>query len=140
MNFLFDMKKLLSLLILSFFSVQSLAVPNIFSCEVKQDLSIHENSIDDVKRVDTFIFTDEIDNIVFSNNYDKRPALILHEKFKIISAQRDGEKYLNLHGEAVSTKSPFSFVYYLEEDYGFLSIAFSRGNNARTMIAKCVAF
>ena len=134
------MKKLLSLLILSFFSVQSLAVPNIFSCEVKQDLSIHENSINDVKRVDTFIFTDEIDNIVFSNNYDKRPALILHAKFKIISAQRDGEKYLNLHGEAVSTKIPLHFNYYLEKDYGFLSIAYSRANNGRVMIARCVAF
>ena len=125
------MKKLLSLLILSFFSVQSLAVPNIFSCEVKQDLSIHENTIDDVKRVDTFIFTDEIDNIVFSKNYDKRPALILHEKFKIIESKRDSDEYFNLSGEAVSTKIPFSFVYYLEKDYGFLSIAFSRGNNAR---------
>ena len=134
------MKKLFLLLLLSFFSVQSLAVPNIFSCEVKQDLSIHENSIDDVKRVNTFIFTDEIDNIVFSNNYDKRPALILHEKFKIIESRRDSDEYFNLSGEAMSTKIPFSFVYYLYEDYGFLSIAFSRGNNARTMIAKCVAF
>jgi len=134
------MKKLLLLLILSFFSVQSFAVPSIFSCEVKQDLSIHENTIDDVKRVDTFIFTDEIDNIVFSKNYDKRPALILHEKFKIIESKRDSDEYFNLSGEAVSTKIPFSFVYYLEKDYGFLSIAFSRGNNARTMIAKCVAF
>ncbi|WP_416676978.1 hypothetical protein [Candidatus Pseudothioglobus sp. Uisw_016] len=134
------MKKLLLLLLLSFFSVQSLAVPNIFSCEVKQDLSIHEDSINDVKRVDTFIFTDEIDNIVFSNNYDKRPALILHKKFKIIESRRDSDEYFNLSGEAVTTKIPFSFVYYLEEDYGFLSIAYSRANNARVMIARCVAF
>ena len=134
------MKKLLLLLLLSFFSVQSLAVPNIFSCEVKQDLSIHEDSINDVKRVDTFIFTDEIDNIVFSNNYDKRPALILHEKFKIIESRRDSDEYFNLSGEAVNTKIPFSFVYYLEKDYGFLSIAYSRANNARVMIARCVAF
>jgi hypothetical protein len=134
------MKKLLLLLLLSFFSVQSFAAPSIFSCEVKQDLSIHENSIDDVKRVDTFIFTDEIDNIVFSNNYDKRPALILHEKFKIIESRRDSDEYFNLSGEAMSTKIPFSFVYYLEKDYGFLSIAYSRANNARVMIARCVAF
>ena len=134
------MKKLLLLLIFSFFSVQSLAVPNIFSCEVKQDLSIHEDSINDVKTVDTFIFTDEIDNIVFSENPSKRPNIILHEKFKIIESRRDSDEYFNLSGEAVTTKIPFSFVYYLEEDYGFLSIAFSRGNNARTMIAKCVAF
>ena len=134
------MKKLLLLLLLSFFSVQSFAAPSIFSCEVKQDLSIHEDSINDVKTVDTFIFTDEIDNIVFSENPSKRPNIILHEKFKIIESRRDSDEYFNLSGEAMSTKIPFSFVYYLEEDYGFLSIAFSRGNNARTMIAKCVAF
>jgi hypothetical protein len=134
------MKKLLLILILSFISAQSLAVPSIFSCDVKQDLSIHENSIDDVKRVDTFIFTDEIDNIVFSNNYDKRPALILHEKFKIIESRRDSNEYFNLSGEAVTTKIPFSFVYYLEEDFGFLSIAYARARNARAMIARCVAF
>jgi hypothetical protein len=134
------MKKLLLLLILSFFSVQSFAAPSIFSCEVKQDLSIHEDSINDVKTVDTFIFTDEIDNIVFSENPSKRPNIILHEKFKIIESRRDSDEYFNLSGEAMSTKIPFSFVYYLEEDYGFLSIAFSRGNNARVMIARCVAF
>ena len=134
------MKKLLLLLILSFFSVQSFATPSIFSCEVKQDLSIHEDSINDVKTLDTFIFTDEIDNIVFSENPSKRPSIILHEKFKIIESRRDSDEYFNLSGEAMSTKIPFSFVYYLYEDYGFLSIAFSRGNNARTMIAKCVAF
>jgi hypothetical protein len=134
------MKKLLLLLLLSFFSVQSFAAPSIFSCEVKQDLSIHEDSINDVKTVDTFIFTDEIDNIVFSENPSKRPNIILHEKFKIIESRRDSDEYFNLSGEAMSTKIPFSFVYYLYEDYGFLSIAFSRGNNARTMIAKCVAF
>ena len=134
------MKKLLLLLLISFFSVQSFAAPSIFSCEVKQDLSIHEDSINDVKTVDTFIFTDEIDNIVFSENPSKRPNIILHEKFKIIESRRDSDEYFNLSGEAVNTKIPFSFVYYLEEDYGFLSIAFSRGNNARVMIARCVAF
>ena len=134
------MKKLLLLLLLSFFSVQSFAAPSIFSCEVKQDLSIHEDSINDVKTVDTFIFTDEIDNIVFSENPSKRPNIILHEKFKIIESRRDSDEYFNLSGEAMSTKIPFSFVYYLYEDYGFLSIAFSRGNNARVMIARCVAF
>lgn len=134
------MKKLLLLLILSFISAQSLAAPSIFSCDVKQDLSIRENSIDDVKTVETFMFTDEIDNIVFSKNKSKRPSIILHEKFKVITAQRDGDKYFNLYGEAVSTKIPFSFVYYLEEDYGFLTIAYARGMNARAMIARCVAF
>ena len=134
------MKKLLLLLLLSFFSVQSFAAPSIFSCEVKQDLSIHEDSINDVKTVDTFIFTDEIDNIVFSENPSKRPNIILHEKFKIIESRRDSDEYFNLSGEAVNTKIPFSFVYYLEKDCGFLSIAYSRANNARVMIARCVAF
>ena len=82
----------------------------------------------------------EIDNIVFSENPSKRPNIILHEKFKIIESRRDSDEYFNLSGEAMSTKIPFSFVYYLEKDYGFLSIAFSRGNNARVMIARCVAF
>ena len=134
------MKKLLLLLILSFFSAQGFAAPSIFSCEVKQDLSIWENKVDDVKTVDTFIFTDEIDNIVFSENPSKRPALILVDKLKVIESRRDSDKYFNLSGEEVTTKIPFSFLYYLEEDYGYLSITFSRGGNARTMIARCVAF
>jgi len=134
------MKKLLLLLTLSFFSAQSIAVPSIFSCDVKQDLSIHEDSINDVKTVDTFIFTDEIDNIVFSNNSDKRPALITSEKFKIIESITDNDEYFILEGEQVTTEIPFSFLYYLEEDYGFLSIAYSRAKRARVMIAKCVAF
>ena len=83
----FNMKKLLLLLILSFFSAQSFAAPSIFSCEVKQDLSIHEDSINDVKTLDTFIFTDEIDNIVFSETPLKDRALFFTRNLKSLNQE-----------------------------------------------------
>ena len=134
------MKKLFLILILSFISAQSLAAPSIFSCEVKQNLAIRADSVREIVTVDSFIFKDEIDYIVFSENRDKRPSIVFDERLKIIESRRNGSEFFNLSGEDVSTKIPFSFVYYLKEDYGYLSISFARGQDALVMIARCVAF
>jgi hypothetical protein len=133
-------KKLFLILILSFISAQSLAAPSIFSCEVKQNLAIRADSVREIATVDSFIFKDEIDYIVFSENRDKRPAIVLDNKLKIIESRRNSSEFLNISGEEVATNIPFSFVYYLKDDFGYLSIAFSRSGNALVMIARCVAF
>jgi len=134
------MKKLTLLLALSLFSTQGLAVPSIFSCEVKRDLSIFEDSISDVKRVDSFIFKDEIDKLVFSKDKDKRPNIVLDDELTITSSQRNSDTELFLSGWVGSTIIPFAFQYFLKKDYGYLDIAYSRTGNARVMIARCVAF
>ena len=134
------MKKLFLILILSFISVQSLAVPSIFSCEVKQNLAIRADSVREIVTVDSFIFKDEIDYIVVSENRDKRPSVVFDERLKIIESTRNSSQFFNLSGEDVLTKTPFSFMYSLKDDYGHLSISFARGQDILVMIARCVAF
>jgi len=134
------MKKLLLLLSLSFLSTQAFAIPSFFSCEVKQNLAIRADSVREIVTVDSFIFIDEIDYIVFSKNPDNRPSVVYGERLKIIESTRNSSQFFNLSGEDVLTKTRFSFMYSLKDDYGHLSISIARGQDALVMIARCVAF
>ena len=136
------MKKLLLLLLLSFFSNQSLANLSVYSCEIKQNLQIYDDEIYDVNRggydPSSFLFKEENKKLIFDEDIFKRPRIITyHEVYTTYSYESESE--ITIHADDV-LKHQYNFRYNKEDDYGYLAITgsydFGIINN---LIAKCIA-
>ena len=143
------MKKLLLLLLLSFFSNQSLANLSVYSCEVKQNLEIYDDGIQDVSKYlglggftiyepSSFLFKVENKKLIFDKDISKRPGIITYHEFYTTYSD-ETEWGITILADDV-LRNQFNFMYSKEDDYGYLTITGSIGfGSIDNLIAKCIA-
>ena len=142
----FDMQKLLILLLLSFFSNQSLANLSVYSCEIKQNLQIYDDEIYDVSKYpawgvydpSSFLFKVENKKLIFDKDISKRPRIITYHE--VYTTYSDESEYGITILADDALKHQYNFMFNKEDDYGYLAITgsydFGIINN---LIAKCIA-
>mgnify|MGYP000041132418 CR=1 FL=1 len=134
------MKKLLLLLILSFFSNQSLANLGVYSCEIKQYLFIYEDGINEkIYEPSSFLFKEEDKKLIFDKDFSKRPRIIdVYEIDTTFSYEH--ESFINIFAHDDVLLNQYNFQFSKEKDYGYLTITKSIGfGSIDNLIAKCTA-
>ena len=102
------MKKLLLLLILSFFSAQSLGSLDVYECEVKINQTVYEDiTYERYSGVDSFIIKFNKNKITFSEDRNKRPLIIDFYELLNTGFLNDDKSLLITGYNGYSTSFPF---------------------------------
>jgi len=136
------MKKLLSLLILSFFSAQSLGALDVYECEVKINQTIYEDWVyERLYDVDTFIIKFDKNRITFSEDRMKRPDIATYPEFTITGYLNE-EKSLLIYGRDLYQGAIHLSHSKEKDDFAYLTISSMGGFDGSivNLIARCKSF
>ena len=136
------MKKLLLLLILSFFSAQSLGALDVYECEVKINQTVYEDWVyERLYDVDTFIIKYDKNKITFSEDRMKRPEIAEYPEFTVTGFLNE-EKSLQIHGRDLYQGTIHLSHLKEKDDFAYLTISSMGGfeGSIVNLIARCKSF